>query len=122
VFVAWLLVLYLFRGVFAPAPAAQAISYQVEADDVEQARDKILMGLEREDVIKDEEKKVNACHEAGHALLAKLLPGADPLQKVTIIPRGQSLGATEQIPEEERHNIKRSYLLNRLAILTAWRR
>jgi cell division protease FtsH len=65
---------------------------------------------------------VIACHEAGHALLAKLLPGADPLQKVTIIPRGQSLGATEQIPEEERHNIKRSYLLNRLAILTAWRR
>ncbi|MGD8472447.1 MAG: cell division protein FtsH, partial [Desulfobacteraceae bacterium] len=79
------------------------------------------LGLEREDVIKDEDKKVIACHEAGHALLAKLLPGTDPLQKVTIIPRGRSLGATEQIPEEERHNIKRSYLLNRLAIMLGGR-
>jgi cell division protease FtsH len=101
--------------------AARKNKQQVETEDFEQARDKILMGLEREDVIKDEDKKVIACHEAGHALLAKLLPGADPLQKVTIIPRGQSLGATEQIPEEERHNIKRSYLLNRLAIMLGGR-
>ncbi|MEJ2099062.1 MAG: hypothetical protein P8X68_03695 [Desulfobacterales bacterium] len=79
------------------------------------------MGLEREDVIKDEDKKMIACHEAGHALLAELLPGADPLQKVTIIPRGMSLGATEQLPQEERHNIKRSYLLNRLAIMLGGR-
>jgi cell division protease FtsH len=101
--------------------AARKDKKQVAAEDFDQARDKILLGLEREDVIKDEDKKVIACHEAGHALLAKLLPGADPLQKVTIIPRGQSLGATEQVPEEERHNIKRGYLLNRLAIMLGGR-
>jgi cell division protease FtsH len=101
--------------------AARKNKKQVEAEDFEEARDKILMGLEREDVIKDEDKKVIACHEAGHAMLAKLLPGADPLQKVTIIPRGRSLGSTEQIPEEERHNIKRDYLLNRLAIMLGGR-
>ncbi|MGD2187634.1 MAG: ATP-dependent zinc metalloprotease FtsH [Desulfobacterales bacterium] len=101
--------------------AARKNKQQVDTEDFEQSRDKILMGLEREDVIKDEDKKLIACHEAGHALLAKLLPGADPLQKVTIIPRGQSLGATEQIPEKERHNIKRSYLLNRLAIMLGGR-
>ena len=93
----------------------------MEPEDFEQARDKILLGLEREDVVKDKDKKMIACHEAGHALMAELLPEADPLAKVTIIPRGQSLGATEQIPEEERHNIKRSYLLARLAILLGGR-
>jgi cell division protease FtsH len=101
--------------------AARKNKKQVAAEDFDQARDKILLGLEREDVIKDEDKKVIACHEAGHALMAELLSGADPLQKVTIIPRGRSLGATEQVPEEERHNIKRSYLLNRLAIMLGGR-
>jgi cell division protease FtsH len=101
--------------------AARKNKKQVAAEDFDQARDKILMGLEREDVIKDEDKKVIACHEAGHALMAELLSDADPLQKVTIIPRGRSLGATEQIPEEERHNIKRNYLLNRLAIIMSGR-
>jgi cell division protease FtsH len=101
--------------------AARKNKQKVEAEDFDQAHDKILMGLEREDVIKDEEKNMIACHEAGHALLAELLPGADPLQKVTIIPRGRSLGATEQLPQEERHNIKRSYLLNRLAIMLGGR-
>jgi cell division protease FtsH len=101
--------------------AARKDKQKVEAEDFDLARDKILLGLEREDVVKDEDKKVIASHEAGHALLAKLLPGSDPLQKVTIIPRGQSLGATEQIPEEERHNIKRSYLRNRLAIMLGGR-
>jgi cell division protease FtsH len=101
--------------------AARKNKKQVAAEDFDQARDKILMGLEREDVIKDDDKKVIACHEAGHALMAELLPDADPLQKVTIIPRGRSLGATEQIPEEERHNIKRSYLLDRLAIMLGGR-
>jgi cell division protease FtsH len=62
-----------------------------------------------------------AYHESGHALLAELLPGADPLQKVSIIPRGRSLGATEQIPEEDRQNVKRSYLLNRIAIMLGGR-
>jgi cell division protease FtsH len=101
--------------------AARKEKEQVADEDFDQARDKILMGIEREDVINDEEKKMIAYHESGHALLAELLPGADPLQKVSIIPRGRSLGATEQIPEEDRHNLKRSYLLNRIAIMLGGR-
>ncbi len=88
---------------------------QVDMDDFEEARDKILLGAEREEKISDEEKRVVAFHEAGHALLAKLLP-TDPLAKVTIIPRGRALGATEQMPESDRHNLKRQYLLNRIAV------
>lgn len=101
--------------------AARKGKEKVEGEDFEQSRDKIIMGLEREDLINDEEKKVIAYHESGHALLAKLLPKVDPLQKVSIIPRGQSLGATEQIPEEDRHNLSRSYLLDRIAILLGGR-
>jgi cell division protease FtsH len=101
--------------------AARKDKKEVDDEDLSQARDKILMGLEREDVLSDEEKKIIAYHEAGHTLLAKLLPGTDPLGKVTIIPRGRSLGATEQIPEEDRHNLKRSYLMNRIAIMLAGR-
>ena len=89
---------------------------KVNMDDFDEARDKILLGAEREEMINDEEKKVVAYHEAGHALVAKLLPNADPLQKVTIIPRGRSLGATEQIPEIERFNLTRGYLLDRIAV------
>ena len=77
----------------------------VNMQDFEEARDKILLGAEREEMINDDEKKVVAYHEAGHALVAKLLPNTDPLQKVTIIPRGRSLGITEQIPETERYNL-----------------
>ncbi len=84
--------------------------------DFEEARDKILLGAEREEMINDEEKKVVAYHEAGHALVAKLLPNTDPLQKVTIIPRGRSLGITEQIPETERYNLKKQYLLDRITV------
>jgi cell division protease FtsH len=101
--------------------AARKEKEQVADEDFDQARDKILLGIEREDVINDEEKMMIAYHESGHALLAELLPGADPLQKVSIIPRGRALGATEQIPEEDRHNLKRSYLLNRIAILLGGR-
>jgi cell division protease FtsH len=101
--------------------AARKNKQKVQAEDLDQARDKILMGIEREDVIGDDEKRMIAYHEAGHALLAELLPGTDPLQKVSIIPRGQALGATEQIPEEDRHNLKRSYLLNRIAIMLGGR-
>jgi cell division protease FtsH len=93
----------------------------VEAEDFDQARDKIIMGIEREDVIKDDEKKLIAYHEAGHALVAKFYPGADPLEKVTIIPRGRSLGATEQLPEEDRHNFTRNYLLGRVAVMLGGR-
>ncbi len=81
------------------------------------ARDKILLGAKRDDMILDNmEKKRVAYHEAGHALVAKLLPETDPLQKVTIIPRGHSLGATEQIPLNEKKNLNRTYLMNRIAI------
>jgi cell division protease FtsH len=93
----------------------------VELEDLEQSRDKILLGLEREERISDEEKKAIAYHEAGHTLLAKLLPNVDPLQKVTIIPRGRAMGATEQIPQADRHNFSRSYLLNRIAIMLGGR-
>ena len=88
----------------------------VNMQDFEEARDKILLGAEREEMINDDEKKVVAFHEAGHALVAILLPNTDPLQKVTIIPRGRSLGITEQIPETERYNLKKQYLLDRIAV------
>jgi len=101
--------------------AARKEKERVEAEDFDQGRDKILLGIEREDMIKDEEKKVITYHEAGHALMTKLLPGADPLEKVSIIPRGRSLGATEQIPEEDRHNLGKGYLLNRIAIMLGGR-
>jgi len=94
---------------------------QVEPDDFDQARDKVLMGAEREDIITDEEKRIVAYHEGGHALIAKLMSHADPLRKVTIIPRGRALGATEQIPAEDRHNLSYRYLRDRLAILLGGR-
>jgi cell division protease FtsH len=93
----------------------------VERSDFDEGRDKILMGIEREDVMKEEEKEVIAYHESGHALMARFLPGADPLDKVSIVPRGRSLGATEQIPREDRHNLSRAYLLNRIAIMLGGR-
>ena len=101
--------------------AARKEKSAVDAKDFEEGRDKILMGIEREDVIRDEEKEVIAYHEAGHAILARILPGADPLEKVSIIPRGRSLGATEQIPVEDQHNLSRRYLLNRIAIMLGGR-
>jgi cell division protease FtsH len=94
---------------------------QVEMADFHESRDKIILGIKREDRISDKEKKRIACHEAGHALAALLLPGADPISKVTIIPRGRSLGATEQIPEEDRHNLSREYLLNRISVMVGGR-
>lgn len=101
--------------------AARQQKDKVSAEDFDKARDKILLGYEREEIISEEEKKVIACHEAGHALMAVLTPGADPLQKVTIIPRGRSLGATEQAPEEDRHNFKKEYLLKRISIILGGR-
>lgn len=89
---------------------------KVEMEDFEEARDKILLGAERDEKVGEEEQKLVAYHEAGHALLAKYLPDTDLLQKVTIIPRGRALGVTEQIPEEDRHNLKRKYLYNRIAV------
>ena len=89
--------------------------------DFHESRDKIIMGLKREDRLSDKEKNRIAYHEAGHALAALLLSGADPLSKVTIIPRGRALGATEQLPEEDRHNLSKAYLLNRISVMVGGR-
>ncbi|MPY91281.1 MAG: ATP-dependent zinc metalloprotease FtsH [Luteitalea sp.] len=90
--------------------------------DFEFAKDKVLMGAERRSmIISDEEKKVTAIHEAGHALLAVLLPHADPVHKVTIIPRGMALGVTQQIPEDDKHNYSKDYLYDHIAILLGGR-
>jgi cell division protease FtsH len=90
--------------------------------DFEIAKDKVLMGAERRSMIlTDEEKKVTAYHEAGHALIAALLPLADPLHKVTIIPRGMALGLTMQLPETDRHNYTRDYLETDLTVFMGGR-
>ncbi|HYA40965.1 MAG TPA: ATP-dependent zinc metalloprotease FtsH [Syntrophobacteraceae bacterium] len=90
--------------------------------DFEDAKDKVMMGLERKSMIlSDEEKRVTAFHEAGHALMARLLPGADPLHKVTIIPRGRALGITQQLPQDDRHTYPRNFLLDSIAILMGGR-
>jgi cell division protease FtsH len=89
----------------------------VTMHDFEASKDKVLMGAERKSmIITDEEKKVTAYHEAGHALLAALLPHTDPLHKVTIIPRGMALGLTQQLPTEEKHNYSREQLESRIAV------
>ncbi|MBW1713397.1 MAG: ATP-dependent zinc metalloprotease FtsH [Deltaproteobacteria bacterium] len=91
-------------------------------EDFEQAKDKVLMGVERKSaIISDEEKRNTAFHEAGHALVAKLIKGTDPIHKVTIIPRGQALGVTQQLPEDDRHTYNRDYLINNLAVLLGGR-
>jgi cell division protease FtsH len=94
----------------------------VEMMDFENAKDKVLMGVERRSmIISDEEKKTIAYHEAGHALVADLLPGADPLHKVTIIPRGRALGLTQQLPTDDKYNYSREYLIDRITILLGGR-
>ncbi|MDP6336765.1 MAG: ATP-dependent zinc metalloprotease FtsH, partial [Nitrospinaceae bacterium] len=91
-------------------------------DDFENAKDKVLMGVERRSlVITEKEKKTTAYHEAGHALVAIKLPGTDPIHKVTIIPRGRALGVTQQLPEDERHTYPKNYLYNNLAIFMGGR-
>jgi cell division protease FtsH len=94
---------------------------RVESEDFDLALDKIRLGIEREDYISHEDKEIIAYHEAGHTLMAELLPKADPLKKVSIIPRGRALGATEQLPEEDRYNLSRSYLLDRIAVMLGGR-
>lgn len=94
---------------------------KVAAADFDYARDKILMGPKREEVLAGREKKMTAYHEAGHALASWLLPGVDKLHKVTIIPRGRALGVTQLVPEEDRLNIGESDLHNRLAFILAGR-
>ncbi len=85
--------------------------------DFELAKDKVMMGAERRSMLlTEEEKKVTAYHEAGHAIVAALMPNSDPLHKVTIIPRGMALGVTMQLPETDRHNYTREYLTTRIAV------
>ncbi len=102
--------------------AARLNKKEVEVIDFEMAKDKVLMGAERKSlVLSDEEKRTTAYHEAGHALIAKLIPGTDPVHKVTIIPRGRALGVTMQLPVDDRHGYSKGYLLNQLAILMGGR-
>jgi len=98
--------------------AARNDKESVNMLDLEFAKDKVMMGAERRSmIISDEEKRTTAYHEAGHALVAKLLPGTDPVHKVTIIPRGMALGLTQQLPLDEKYTYPREYLLNNLVIL-----
>ncbi len=102
--------------------AARLNKKEVEKIDFEMAKDKVLMGAERKSlVLSDDEKRTTAFHEAGHALIAKLIPGTDPVHKVTIIPRGRALGVTMQLPTDDRHNYSKDYLYNQLAILMGGR-
>ena len=98
--------------------AARSNKRLVDMEDFEKAKDKIMMGAERRSMVMSEEEKRNtAYHESGHAVVAKLLPKADPVHKVTIIPRGRALGVTMQLPVEDRYAYDREYLMNRIAIL-----
>ena len=102
--------------------AARRGKDRVEMNDFEDAKDKVLMGTERRSmIISDDEKKTTAFHESGHTLVAKLLPKTDPIHKVTIIPRGRSLGLTQQLPLDEKHTYPKDYLLNSLCILMGGR-
>ena len=102
--------------------AARQNKSEVGTIDFEMAKDKIMMGAERKSMIlTDEEKRVTAYHEAGHALMAKLLPGTDPVHKVSIIPRGRALGVTMQLPTDDRHNYSQKFLYSTLAILLGGR-
>ncbi len=102
--------------------AARKSKTSVDMSDFEEAKDKVLMGVARRSmVISDEEKKNTAYHEAGHALVAKLTPGTDPIHKVTIIPRGRTLGATQQLPVDDRYTHDKSYLDKALSVLLGGR-
>jgi cell division protease FtsH len=97
--------------------AARRGKERVQMADFEVAKDKVMMGAERRSMIMSQEERRNtAYHEAGHALVAKLLPGADPVHKVSIIPRGMALGVTQQVPLDDRHSYTREYILNSLTI------
>ncbi|HTG82178.1 MAG TPA: ATP-dependent zinc metalloprotease FtsH [Geobacteraceae bacterium] len=102
--------------------AARKDKNMVDMQDFDDAKDKVLMGVERRSmVISEEEKKNTAYHEAGHTLVAKLIPGTDPIHKVSIIPRGMALGVTMQLPIEDKHSYSKESLLNRIAVLMGGR-
>ncbi|GLI38962.1 ATP-dependent zinc metalloprotease FtsH [Geobacter hydrogenophilus] len=102
--------------------AARKDKSVVDMQDFDDAKDKVLMGVERRSmVISEDEKKNTAYHEAGHTLVAKLIPGSDPVHKVSIIPRGRALGITMQLPSEDKHSYSKEALLNRIAVLMGGR-
>lgn len=102
--------------------AARSDKDVLEMSDFEEAKDKVLMGAARKSmIISDEEKRNTAYHEAGHTLVAKKLPGTDPIHKVTIIPRGRAMGLTQQLPVDEKHTYPKKYLINNLTVLMGGR-
>lgn len=102
--------------------AARKNKKEIEMEDFEHAKDKVLMGVERRSMIIPYQERRNAAyHEAGHALVAKMIPGSDPIHKVTIIPRGRALGITQQLPIDERHTYSKDYLLDNITILLGGR-
>jgi cell division protease FtsH len=102
--------------------AARRNKKKVDMGDFEYAKDKVLMGVERKTMmLTDEEKRVTAYHEAGHALVAAFTPGSDPLHKVTIIPRGRALGLTMQLPTEDKYTYRKQYVEAQIAILMGGR-
>ena len=102
--------------------AARKDKSVIDMADIDNAKDKVLMGVERRSmVISEEEKKSTAYHEAGHTLVAKFIPGTDPVHKVSIIPRGRALGVTMQLPIEDKHSYSRESLMNRIAVLMGGR-
>jgi cell division protease FtsH len=102
--------------------AARRNKERIAIEDFEYAKDKVLMGTERKSmIISEREKRTTAIHEAGHALVAKIIPGTDPVHKVTIIPRGRALGLTQQLPQEDRLNINQEFAVNQIAILMGGR-
>jgi len=101
--------------------AARTEASELTDEDFLYARDKVVMGAERKDLINVNERARIACHESGHALTALLSPHSDPVQKVSIVPRGKALGMTEQLPKEDRHNIDDVFLKERLQILLGGR-
>ncbi len=102
--------------------AARRNKDKIDMSDLEDAKDKVLMGTERKSmIISDEEKRTTAFHEAGHTLVAKLTPNADPIHKVTIIPRGRALGLTQQLPIDDKHTYTKDYLLDNICVLMGGR-
>jgi cell division protease FtsH len=106
----------------APARVAARLNHpRITRADFAEAQDKVLLGGVRRLLLSEEDRRIIAYHEGGHAVVAWLTPGADPVQKVTIIPRGKALGVTEQVPETERYNASREYLIGRLAVMLGGR-
>lgn len=102
--------------------AARRDKQVIENEDISDARDKVLMGLERENMLlTEEETRLLAYHEAGHAVVAAVLPHTDPIHKVTIVPRGRSMGVTQQLPERDRYLYPRDYMLDRMAVMMGGR-